>query len=233
MAKGRLRAERDCPPGACPGAPLGRSLPGVRSGVRQTRLVLAAVLLVLAALTARMLLSAREELALARGASDFTGRVVHLRRAMAHYLPGNPYVRRAHDQLLELARRLDREARSRKQALEAYRELRSAILALRGVTSPYGETLPEVNRAIVRLQDSGASVALRQADLARLQHPPRPEPLWTAVGLLGFVLWVAGGALLALQGLRPDLTLVPRRFWPLLALVLVGLVLFGVGMGRA
>jgi len=204
----------------------------VRSGARETRLVLAAVLLVLAALTARMLLSAREELALARGASDLTGRVVHLRRAMAHYLPGNPYVRRAHNELLQLARRTE-VAGQRAPALEAYRELRSAILALRGITSPYAETLPEVNRAIVRLQDSGASVALRQADLARLQHPPRPEPLWTAVGLLGFVLWVAGGALLALQGLRPDLTLVPRRFWPLLALVLVGLVLFGVGMGRA
>ena len=203
------------------------------------QLVLAGVLLVLAALVGRMLFGAQREVARAALAGDLEGRTRHLRRAMAYYLPGNPWVRQAHDELLALARRADRLG-NRPQALAAYRELRSAILALRGLSRPFAATLPEVNRAIARLSSADPravpglrGAAGREALLRRLEHPPAPARGWTVLGLGGFGLWVLGGALLLLRGLRPDLSLVRRRFWPLLALVALGLLLFGVGLANA
>jgi hypothetical protein len=123
--------------------------------------ILAAVLLLLAGLAARMLLGARLEVQRARAAADkrdTEARLRHLRRAMAYYLPGNPWVREAHDRLLLAAR----DARARGDhaaALDAYRELRSAILRLRGSTRPYAETLPEVNRSIAALTSARAGAA--------------------------------------------------------------------------
>jgi hypothetical protein len=202
-------------------------------------LVVAGVLLLLAAVTARMLLGARAELSLATRASDSDARVRHLRRAMAYYLPANPWVDRAHDRLLALARRAERDG-DHARALHAYRELRGAILSLRGATSPYSDTLPAVNTAIAILavEDRRAADHLRASSaagrlLSRLESPPDPHPVWAALGLAGFLVWVGAALALLFQGLRPDLTVVPRRFWPLLGLVVVGLGLFVAGMGLA
>jgi len=208
---------------------MGRSAP---ARGRVSRLVVAGVLLLCAAVTARMLLGARTELRMADRAADTDARVRHLRRAMAYYLPGNPWVGRAHDRLLALARRAER-AGDRALALHAYRELRGAILALRGATSPYGDTLPAVNTAIAILSAKDHRAREAAAALSRLGAPPDPHPAWAALGLAGFLLWVGAALSLLFQGLRPDLTTVPRRFWPLLGVVALGLGLFAAGMGMA
>lgn len=186
---------------------------------RGGQLVLAGALLLVAGLTARMLLGARAEVqraAAAHARDDGQARVRHLRRAIAYYLPGNPWVRTAHDELLRLARGGDREAA---------RELRSAILGLRGLLRPYAGTLPELNRAIA---GPGGTPAL-----VRLEHPPEPHPGWAALGLVGFVLWVSGAFLMLARGLRADASIVRRRFWPLCGCVLLGLGLFCLGMAAA
>lgn len=199
----------------------------------------AGVLLLLAALIARMLFGAQREVAAAAVARDPAERALHLRRAMAYYLPGNPWVRQAHDGLLEQARRARRLGDGR-TALQSFRELRSAILALRGATRPYAGSLPEINSAIAELtaRDPAAAPSLRTAagqrrHLARLGHPPAPHRGFVLLALLGFGLWVGGGVLLLLRGLKPDLTLVPRRFWPLAGVIGLGLALFCVGLGAA
>jgi len=193
-------------------------------------LVLAALLLVVAALVARMLVGAWLELDRARRATGPRDRVLHLRRAMAYYIPGNPWVRQAHDRLLALAREAHRDGQ-RQLALEACRELRSAILSLRGATRPFARSLPELDRTIAHLA-AGDDASLRARMLDRLSHPPEPHAGWAWIGLLGFGLWVVGGVLLLLRGLRPNLA-PSRRFWPLLGVVLFGLLLFGIGMGAA
>jgi hypothetical protein len=205
---------------------------------RARTLLIAALLLIVAALAARMLLGARAELGRAEAAAD-DERVRHLRRAMAYYLPGNPWVRAAHDRLLATARR-QRAGGQSAQALASYHVLRSAVLQLRGLTRPYAGSLPEVNRAIAALTSArpDAAAALRGKAgrdklLRRLEAPPEPHPGWAGLGLFGFLLWVGGACWLLARGLRADASLVRRRFWPLLGLVALGFALFCVGMALA
>jgi len=190
-------------------------------------LVLAGVLLLLATATARMWLLSGEELELAAATGeDVEARARHLRRAMAHYFPGNPRVARACHELLTLASRQE-QAGERAAAARTWQELRSAILALRGVGQPFAEELEQANTRLAELNVGGTT-------LARLQNPASdPSPGWAALAILGFLLWVGGAVALMLRGLKPDLKLVPARFWPLLLVVLVGWGLFAVGLALA
>ena len=199
------------------------------------------VLLVCAALAARMLLGAHAELVeagRAAASADRPAEIVHLRRAMAYYLPGNPYVKRARDLLLERAR-LAEERGDRATAQDALTQLRSAILALRGLTRPYQETLPEVDRRLAALMASAPDAAARLRTPAgraaleqRLAHPPEPHPAFAALALVGFLGWVGGGFALIARGLSADAA--PRRaFWPILGLVVVALGVFCLGLALA
>ena len=202
-------------------------------------MVIAGVLLVLAGLSARMLLGARREVAVAREAAargDVEGELLHLRRAMAYYLPGNPWVTEAHQRLRDLAR-LAQTRGQRTRALNYWRELRSAVLRLRGITHPYSRSLEEANRGIAALSTKGYAFEVQSADraqlLARLGSPPEPHPLWTLVALAGFCLWVVGAVLLLFRGLRPDASVVWRRLWPMALAVGSGFTLFCLGLSQA
>jgi hypothetical protein len=193
-------------------------------------------------IAARMLLGGRAQLAAAASAAargDRPAEVRHLRRAMAYYLPGSPYVRRAKDGLLAVAAAAE-ERRDLAVAARALLELRSAVLALRGLTHPYAELLPDVNRRLAALLPAlpDAAPALRSAPgrvalAQRLDRPPEPQPLWTTIALLGFLGWTGGAVAMLLRGLRPDASLVVRRFWPLAALVVASFAVFCVALTRA
>ncbi len=192
-------------------------------------LVLAGVLLTLAALSARMLLLAHEELGVARAAAaagDAEAQARHLRRAMAHYLPGNPWVSAAAGELAALARAQEAGG-DRDAALQSWRELRTAALVLRtGWMQPLSTELSEANDRIAALNGGAVS-------RARLGAPRDPSTGWVVVALAGLGVWLAGAVLLLLRGLKSDLTLVRRRFWPLLGVVATGWVLFALGLGLA
>ncbi|MFH1130813.1 MAG: hypothetical protein V1754_05720 [Pseudomonadota bacterium] len=204
--------------------------------------VIAGFFLVLASLTARMLLGARTQLMNAKLASsqgDVEAAILHLRRAMAFYLPGNPWVSTAHEHLLKIARQAEKKGQP-ELALNAWRQLRSAILSLRGITTPFSESLPEINGRIATLavKESTAAKFLKEPLgeknlFSRLAEPPDPTPGWTVLGLFGFVIWVIGSFLLLLRGLHPDAKLIHFPFWACLAMVTCGLVLFCLGMGFA
>jgi hypothetical protein len=204
---------------------------------RARALVGGALLLVLAVLSGRMLLGARGELALAaaaRAQGDRDGELRHLRRAFAYYLPANPWLRRAHDQLLALSREADRQG-ERATALTASLELRGAILGLRGLNRPFAGTLPELDARIARLLGSEGGVRGPSVERLRerLGRPPEPDPLWAGLGLLGFGAWTAAAFLLCAFAIHADASLERRRFWPLLLVVLGGQLLFWAGMARA
>jgi hypothetical protein len=189
---------------------------------------MAGVLLLLAGILSRMWLLGGDELAAAEAArqrGDAVAQARHLRRAMAHYFPGSPHVSRACTSLASLAASQER-AGKRHEAQHTWRELRSAILVLRGVGQPYAHQLALAN---TRLADLGKGATT----LARLQNPRDPNPGWAALAITGFILWVGAAVLMILQGLKPDLKLVPKRFWPLLALVATGWALFAAGLGLA
>jgi hypothetical protein len=163
------------------------------------------------------------------------------RRAMAYYLPGNPWMRRAKQGLVSLAKAL--EAKGDKDgSLAAWRDLRSAILMLRGPGQPYGDALPLVNAAILRLsrdrhersargkqpRASGSEVLRGQ----RLNAPPQPHPVFTGLGLLGFIVWVGGTFALIAVGLDRHGKR-QQRFWPVVGATAAGFLLFCLGMGLA
>jgi hypothetical protein len=200
------------------------------------------LLLLLLAIVARMLLGAKGELDQSQHAAmqnDRPEAARHLRRAMAYYLPFNPFVRQAKQRLWNMSMQALAEGR-REEALDALYQLRYAILSLRGLTRPYAEILPEVNRLTARLQAEQPLAAAwlkseegQRSLRSRLDAVGEPDPLWAGVGLAGFLLWVVAALLLFARGLSPNASLVRRRFWPLLGLVFFGLALFVIGMARA
>lgn len=192
---------------------------------------------------ARMLLAARSEVALAERALR-EGRPNaavrrHLRRAMAYYVPTNPWVRQAERLLVQQARNAENR-HQHAEALADWRALRSAILALRWAVQPFSADLPAINARIAALtaHDQGASRQLKSAQgaqdlLHRLQTPEAPHPLWTATALIGLALWLAAGFSLIRTGLTAELRIVPKRFVALAVLVGAGLVLFCAGLALA
>jgi len=123
-------------------------------------------------------------------------------------------------------------------ARAAYEAARRAILGTRSLGTPQAERLQRVNARLADLMaraDGGGGTpdARRAWHAARLARTEAPRPTFTVVLLLGFGLWVGGGAALALGGIGPDDRL--RRGQALLAAAAVvgGLVLWLVGLLRA
>lgn len=209
---------------------------------RPLAVTIAALGLVVALLSGRMLLGARQELRRARAAAaraDGDGARLHLRRGLAYYLPGNPWVEQAAAALQQQAEREQSAGRST-AALESWRTLRGALLALRGAYQPFAERLPAIDERIATLTAAQAEAAPawrgaagRRRLQARLARPRDPRPGWVVVALLGFALWTGGGLALLLVGLTPRLEWVPRRARRLLLAVALGLTLFCAGLALA
>lgn len=205
---------------------------------RVAALALATLLMIGSALLGRMLYSAREELtaaeeAAARGDHEATDR--HLRRAIAHYAPGNVWVSSAAKRLLQRAELAESQGK-RALALRRYRDLRSALLALRPFSlsdvslSQLEARMATLSRAPPQPKDDQAvEAAPRQTPLSA----PQPNPGWTLVGLMGFLLWIGSAFALIAFGFNPDLTLLRGRFWGILVAVICGLGLFALGMAMA
>ena len=208
-----------------------------RTGLRG--LVLAAC--VLAVVSVRVVLSAREELAQAEkllGAHDRDAAIVHLRRAARWYAPLSPYHVRALGRLGELAEsaalRGDREG-----ALAAYRAVRASILATRSLYVPQRALLDAANRRIASLMadepaagvDAGKSrEQLRREHLALLMPIPGPDVFWSCVLLVGFACWVCAAFALSFRAIDADDRWVPRELLRCGSLVGLGFALFVLGL---
>jgi hypothetical protein len=122
-------------------------------------------------------------------------------------------------------------------ARAAYEAVRRAILGTRSLGTPQAERLRRVDARLAELlarADQGGTPATRRDwHAARLAQTPAPRAGFTVLLLIGFVLWVGGGAALALGGIGPDDRL--RRWQALLAAaaIVVGLALWLVGLALA
>ncbi|MCK5800220.1 MAG: hypothetical protein KAI47_23680 [Deltaproteobacteria bacterium] len=213
-----------------------------RKNTSLATLLVGSILLIVATLTLRMLLGARHELDLATQAQahrdpDATDR--HLRHAIAYYLPGNPWVASAIERLRDRARGAERGG-DPGTALTRWRGLRSAILALRSISTPYDNVLQEAAQHIARLSQTApeAAASLRtpkgaRALATRLLHPDAPNPTWTALGLTGFLLWVLAALFLIARGLTSTLRWVRHPAWIATVLIVVGFAAFVTGMALA
>lgn len=200
-------------------------------------------LVLLVAFTARVVTSARSELAIGDSLrkEDAVAAVVHYRRAARFYAPLSAYHVEALDRLAEIGEEAERLG-DVELALSAFRAVRSGILSARSVYIPERERLSVANRRIADLMaaqppppmDAGKSrQALRAEHLALLEAVPGPHVGWTLVLLVGFFSWVTGAFMFTQRAIDPDDRLIPRqaRLWG--AVVVVGLGMFVVGLRLA
>jgi hypothetical protein len=192
----------------------------------------AIVTALLAIVAARVVWSSRTEWKEAQSAAGGE-KILHLSRAARLYTPGNPFSRRALDALAEIGRA------GGPDALDAWRKLRSAILATRSIYTPHPELLDEANQHIALLM-AGAEPATRGTlderrdwHAARLAQDDAPSVGWTLIALAGLAAWIGCALGFALRGLDEDdrLRNRPALLWA--AGVAVGLTLFFVGLAHA
>jgi hypothetical protein len=208
---------------------------------RSALTVLAVVLLVVAGVYVRVVLTARSavqeaEASLVEGNTDDA--LFHFRRAAHAHAPFNPFNEQAHDRLWQIGRKAELNGDT-DGALQAYRAIRSSILAARSFYTPHPERLEEVNNRIARLMarqtpppvDRDKTEGERMHEHhALLSDNPQPDPMWSLLLLLGFVCWV--GACFAFVMVGLDRTLNVRRKPALVAgaVFVCGLALWIAGM---
>jgi hypothetical protein len=158
----------------------------------------------------------RAELARAEGRVD--DRIVHLGRAARWRLPVAAHEERALEELSAIGVELE-AAGDVEGALTAWREIRGALLATRGVRIPHPERLRHANGEIARLMaeqerrlgtDLSGRGAQEEYHLALLQEVPGPAP-WPGIGAaLAFAAWIAATVGFVLRALDAHGRLRPR-----------------------
>jgi len=203
------------------------------AAVAGVALVLAAIATTRAVLTARAEI-ARGDAAAARG--DHTLARDAYERAARMRVPGLGAPRRALDRL-EAEAAAAGAAGDEIGARAALEAVRRALLGSRalGVSDP--ARLERVNARLGEIMARGDTVggdeaARRAWHAAALARDEAPGAGWALAAVGGFGLWVLGGAALALRGLDRELR---RRRGALVAVaaIVIGLVLFVVGLARA
>ncbi|MBL9020055.1 MAG: hypothetical protein JNL83_38070 [Myxococcales bacterium] len=111
------------------------------------------------------------------------------------YLPAAPHVDGAYDRLRALA------AADHRHALAAWRAVRSAALATRGLWQPHADDLAAANAQIAELASrdpegalsAGADAAARKAfHVERLARSTGPAPGGVFLAVLGILAWLTG-----------------------------------------
>ena len=186
-----------------------------------------------------MYLGARWHYRAAQRSNEVLSQARLLRRGMAYYFPGNPWVSRCKHKLLSIAN-TQRAAARRNSELAVLRQLRSAIIALRGISQPFAADLPAINQRIVTLigERSDSAEKLRTAGgatelLRRMNEPPQPKLGWTLAALVAFSLWLGGLLGLLRFGLSPQLKRSQSRVWPWVGLAVAGAIVCVLGLGLA
>lgn len=155
-------------------------------------------------------------------------------RAARMYTPYNPYSRSALERLRGLAEQSEVENK-RAQALLAWREVRSAILAVRSTYTPYREHLEAANQSIAALMALAEEadpelakepLAARKAFHQRaLLRDEMPRTRYVLVALLGLLVFFLGALGMVYRGVAED-----GRLFPGTLLRFGGVTLLGVGL---
>ncbi|MEO7034889.1 MAG: hypothetical protein ABI548_13350 [Polyangiaceae bacterium] len=180
-----------------------------RSLIRRLALVAFMIVLIGAALSARVILEGQAELSASNSAfdrGDLEASLDHARRGATLYAPGAPHVTRAYERLIAIALGAE-SAGQPKVAFLAWQAVRSAALESRHVWLPRQGELDRANQNLARLEalardvnDADRPKTQTQA-LSRLAADDAPEPLWIAVLGLGFSLALIGLGLTAFRAL--------------------------------
>lgn len=162
------------------------------------------------------------------------------RRAARWYVPLAPHVADAYDRLEALAAMAEKRGDQR-TALAAWQAVRGSILATRSFYTPHRERLEPANRKIAELLtrlDPSPPAEMSRQELAAwhldlLERDEAPSVAWSLLAVAGFLLWIGGGLLFALRGVSAEDRLVRRPAITAGVLVMVGLVVWLLGLYNA
>jgi hypothetical protein len=178
--------------------------------------------------------------AVARG--DSAEAVTQWRRAARWYLPGAPHVADAYARLEAIALEADAHGDTR-LALDAWRAVRSSVLATRSFYTPFPLKLTRANDRIADLmakqevaqdpEKAQQQGEIRSFHLGLLLRDEAPSVPWTLVALLGFAAWVGGGFWFARRGVTAEDKLDRKTAARAGLLILGGLLLWMLGLYRA
>lgn len=192
-----------------------------------------AVVLVLGAITARVVVAGELEIAAsteALEAGDPVEATIRARRAASWYAPGAPHVGVAYERLMTLGREAETRRR-RDVALLAFEGVREASTATRWLVTPHAADVAEADRAIARLRArderppataSEPEAAIERELLQGLAARPGPSRV-VSLGLgASFVAWAAGLAWVLRRAVDATGRLDRRRALPGVALAVLG-----------
>jgi hypothetical protein len=166
--------------------------------MKRTIVVLAIVLAAIGSCAVRVVVEGRSALA-AGDAAATEGRIADAiaswEAAARWYLPAAPHVDAAYARLIALANA------DHRHALAAWRSVRSAALATRGLWQPHADDLMAANAQIAELASrdpegalsAGADAAARKAfHVERLGRSTGPAPGGVFLAVLGIAAWLTG-----------------------------------------
>lgn len=195
-------------------------------------------------LLGRVIWSSHEEVELGRAAYERGEReeaVFHLKHAAHWYLPGNPYVSEALEELRQIARQAEMEGQS-ELALAAYRAIRTSSLGSRSFFTPHSSQLEEANQRIAHLlarqsaapMDSSKTVAQRrEIHEALLSRVEEPSHFWSIVSSLGFIVWILAAIGFITRGLDDELHLKGQAALRWSLTFIIGFMAWVLGLNQA
>ena len=165
-------------------------------------LALLASVILLSALTARVVTEGERHLAESDGAfdrGDLRESILHARSAAILYAPGAPHVAAAYARLEAIA--IGAEASGQPEiARQAWGAVRSAAIETRHVVDPHRADLARANASLARLAAASPGRRSRGALAAAFSRDETLRARWVAVLGVGFGLFALGLGVLALQG---------------------------------
>jgi hypothetical protein len=207
--------------------------------LRRVALLLLALVLTFAAVTAKTLAEGERQMRASEDAFD-AGRLqdalVCARRAATLYVPGAPHVDAAYARLAAIA--VGAEAAGQVGvARQAWEAMRAAAFETRHVWVPHGDELDRANHNLARLavlpENSGDRDAARQRAAQALAEETAPRVAWVFVLGIGFALAAFGLAFLALRGVTSDGRLAVGRVRWAVVVTLVGVACWTIAVYKA
>lgn len=170
----------------------------------------------------------------AAAAHGDTGAAIDLwRRAARWYVPLAPHVDDAYDRLEAAAVEADRRGQTETE-LAAWRGIRSSVLATRWLITPHADRLARADQRIASLMGSQPGSSGGEAFyLEQLRREDAPSLPWVVVALGGFGLWIGGCAHFVRRGLDAEDRLIRRAASASGGMVVIGLVVWVVGLYNA
>jgi hypothetical protein len=211
---------------------------GTGEWLRRAALGMLLAVLVLAGLTAKVVVEGEAALAKSDAAfdrGDLRESVLYARRAALLYAPGAPHVGAAYARLGAIA--VGAEATGQGEvARQAWGAVRGAALETRHLWTPRGADLARANANLARLASGAGSASPERERMARiLARDDAPRAGWVLVLGAGFGSFAAGLALAlgALGGVSAEGRPPARKLLLSVALALVGVACWTLAVFRA